>query len=320
MPINRLTAFSVLAAAMLVVVPVQAATSKVHSKTTHAKQTQQKQTHGKVVAHSKPAHGKLAKSTHKAIHSKQATSSSSLADVAPPAMAITVATDEMKPSLPASGSLQSKPFTLADSSDNVTAQTLNQLPMLDPAPMLAQSIVPVDFAALTVVTGKAGSNSVATTDSAAADQADVDAEVSAADAGSVTDLRKALIGLAMNLREIRYVRGGHDPSTGFDCSGFVRYVFAHAIGLQLPTNSASQFLAGLKVNRADMKPGDLVFFRTHGKRNISHVGIYISDGRFIHSPATGKSVEISSLNEAYWAKRFAGAKRPEAIAQVTSKG
>ena len=318
MPINRLTAFSVLAAAMLVVVPAQAATSKTHGKTTHAKQTQQKQTHGKVVAHSKPVHthGKLAKSTHKATHS----SSSSLADVAIPATAITVAAVEMKPLLPAGGSLQIKSFVLADSSDAVTAQTMNQLPMLDPAPMLAQSIIPVDIAALTVVTGKTVSNNVASTDSIAAGQTDADAEVPAADAGSVTDLRKALIGLAMNLRDIRYVRGGHDPSTGFDCSGFVRYVFAHAIGLQLPTNSASQFLAGLKVNRADMKPGDLVFFRTHGQRNISHVGIYISDGRFIHSPATGKSVEISSLNEAYWAKRFAGAKRPEAIAQVASKG
>jgi cell wall-associated NlpC family hydrolase len=323
MPINRLTAFSVLAAALLVVVPAQATTSKTHSKTTHAKQTQQKQTHGKVVAHSKPAHahGKLAKSTHKANHSKQAASSSSLADVAIPATAITVAAVEMKPLLPASGSLQTKSFVLADSSDNVTAQTLNQLPMLAPAQMLAQSIIPADIAALTVVTGNTVSSNVATTDSAAADQVDADEEVpAAADAGSVTDLRKALIGLAMNLRDIRYVRGGHDPSTGFDCSGFVRYVFAHAIGLQLPTNSASQFLAGLKVNRADMKPGDLVFFHTHGKRNISHVGIYISDGRFIHSPTSGKSVEISSLNEAYWAKHFAGAKRQEAIAQVASKG
>jgi cell wall-associated NlpC family hydrolase len=126
--------------------------------------------------------------------------------------------------------------------------------------------------------------------------------------------------MAMKLRDIRYVRGGSDPSTGFDCSGFVRYVFAHAVGMQLPNNSASQFLAGLKVKRADMKPGDLVFFRTHGKRRISHVGIYISNGRFIHSPTTGKSVEISSLDSGYWAKRFAGAKRPEAMAQVVGKG
>jgi cell wall-associated NlpC family hydrolase len=151
-------------------------------------------------------------------------------------------------------------------------------------------------------------------------QASGDADVPAVAEENITDLRKALIALAMKLRDTRYVRGGHDPSTGFDCSGFVRYVFAHAVGMQLPTNSAAQFLAGLKVKRADMKPGDLVFFHTHGKRRISHVGIYISNGRFIHSPTTGKSVEISSLNSGYWAKRFAGAKRPEAMAQVASKG
>ena len=152
------------------------------------------------------------------------------------------------------------------------------------------------------------------------EQTDGGAEAPAAADENITDLRKALIAMAMKLRDTRYVRGGHDPSTGFDCSGFVRYVFAHAVGMQLPTNSAAQFLAGLKVKRADMKPGDLVFFRTHGKRRISHVGIYISNGRFIHSPTTGKSVEISSLNSGYWAKRFAGAKRPEAMAQVASKG
>jgi cell wall-associated NlpC family hydrolase len=145
-------------------------------------------------------------------------------------------------------------------------------------------------------------------------------QADAAGTQSITDLRKALLAAAMSLRDIRYVRGGHDPSTGFDCSGFVRYVFSHAIGMQLPNNSAAQFLAGLKVKRADMKPGDLVFFHTHGKHRISHVGIYISNGRFIHSPTTGKSVEISSLDSGYWAKRFAGAKRPEAMALVANKG
>lgn len=137
-------------------------------------------------------------------------------------------------------------------------------------------------------------------------------------ASDTSDLRKTLIGLAMKLRDIRYVRGGRDPSTGFDCSGFVRYVFAHAVGLELPTNSASQFLAGLKVNRDDMKPGDLVFFRTAGKRGqgrISHVGIYIANGQFIHSPSRGKTVRVDSLDESYWAKRFAGAKRPDALAR-----
>ena len=139
-------------------------------------------------------------------------------------------------------------------------------------------------------------------------------------AENVTDLRKALIGLAMNLRDTRYVRGGRDPSTGFDCSGFVRYVFAHAIGIKLPTNSASQFLDGLKVSRDEMKPGDLVFFHSGRSARISHVGIYISNGRFIHSPTTGKSVQVSSLKESYWAKHFAGAKRPEAMALVAHNG
>jgi cell wall-associated NlpC family hydrolase len=90
------------------------------------------------------------------------------------------------------------------------------------------------------------------------------------------------------------------------------------VGLELPTNSASQFLAGLKVNREEMKPGDLVFFRTAGKRGqgrISHVGIYIANGQFIHSPSRGKTVRVDSLQESYWAQRFAGAKRPGALAR-----
>ena len=71
---------------------------------------------------------------------------------------------------------------------------------------------------------------------------------------------------------------------------------------------------GRLVARADMKPGDLVFFHTSGRyRHVSHVGIYISNGRFIHAPTYGKRVQISSLDEAYWAKRFVGAKRPEGM-------
>lgn len=185
---------------------------------------------------------------------------------------------------------------------------LSQLPMFNPAPALAQSMLP-DAATVIADARQAAPVTVPNSQDAAT-----------ASSVDITDLRKALIAMAMKLRDTRYVRGGRNPSTGFDCSGFVRYVFAHAVGMQLPNNSASQFLAGLKVKRADMQPGDLVFFRTHGKRRISHVGIYISDGRFIHSPSAGKSVEISSLSESYWAKRFAGAKRPEAMAQVADKG
>ena len=172
----------------------------------------------------------------------------------------------------------------------------------------------LDFAAglSSFAAGKLAPVSLAAPGTDTAGPAATDATASPAE--SLTDLRKSLLALAMHLRDVRYVRGGRNPDTGFDCSGFVRYVFAHAIGVQLPANSASQFLAGLKVKRNDMKPGDLVFFHTGGRhRGITHVGIYIADGRFIHAPASGKAVQVSSLDEAYWAKRFVGAKRPEGM-------
>lgn len=197
-------------------------------------------------------------------------------------------------------------------------------PQLNP-PVFNLALAPTLGAAPSFGMLSTNGNTKAATDVVVADSSAKsvgDSEQPPATAGieNVTDLRKSLIAMAMNLRDTRYVRGGRDPSTGFDCSGFVRYVFAHATGIQLPTNSASQFLAGLKVKRADMKPGDLVFFHTGRKQRISHVGIYISNGQFIHSPATGKSVEVSSLDESYWARHFAGAKRPQAIASVAHNG
>lgn len=131
-------------------------------------------------------------------------------------------------------------------------------------------------------------------------------------ASAASRMRTLLADFSLSLREVRYRRGGRDPRTGFDCSGFVRYVYEHTIGAVLPSNSAGQFQVGSSVARADMRVGDLVFFRIHGKR-ISHVGIYLGDNRFIHSPSTGKRVSVSSLDEAYWARRFAGAKRPDVL-------
>ncbi len=197
---------------------------------------------------------------------------------------------------------------------SVAAPLLQPLPLFSPAAQLGQSMLPDHADVLLARVAVAGDPPVGPADG------DQSAASRTAAQKNITDLRKSLLAAAMGLRDIRYVRGGNDPSTGFDCSGFVRYVFAHAIGLQLPSTSAAQFLAGTKVKRADIKPGDLVFFHTRGRHHISHVGIYISNGRFIHSPTTGKSVEISSLDDGYWAKRFAGAKRPEAMALATNKG
>ncbi|WP_395683876.1 C40 family peptidase [Dokdonella sp.] len=125
-------------------------------------------------------------------------------------------------------------------------------------------------------------------------------------------LRKLLADFSMTLQNIRYRRGGRDPKSGFDCSGFVHYVFSKSVGADLPSDSASQYRYGNNVARADMKVGDLVFFKIRGQR-ISHVGIYLGEGRFIHSPSTGKTVSISRLDEAYWSHRFAGAKRPNVL-------
>ena len=338
MPIKRLTAFTVLAAALLVVAPVQADTSKTHGKPGNVKHSQQKQQPHSKPAHGKPAHStsKLATATHKTTHSRPAASSTADEDVAISTTGDAAAAETKSQKLPIwvsrqasspqASPLQATSFTVVDSAvaTPVTPAWLNQAPASDQAQMLVQSTEPTYFTAR-AISGAVAGDDVAAADPVAAnstfDKASADKLVADATAsGNIDDLRKALIAMAMGLRDIRYVRGGHDPATGFDCSGFVRYVFAHAIGMQLPTNSASQFLAGLKVKREDMKPGDLVFFHTRGKRGISHVGIYISNGNFIHSPASGESVQISSLDDAYWAKHFAGAKRPEAMAMVTHNG
>jgi len=124
--------------------------------------------------------------------------------------------------------------------------------------------------------------------------------------------RRTLADFALKLRNIAYVRGGRELTTGFDCSGFVQYVFQQSLGSDLPGNSISQFEAGSKVDRDALKMGDLVFFRTHGRR-VSHVGIYLDNGLFIHAPSRGKRVRIDHLDGTYWTKRFAGARRPDGL-------
>lgn len=133
-------------------------------------------------------------------------------------------------------------------------------------------------------------------------------QLSAPPAGASSVLQQSLIRMAMTLRDIAYRYGGNLPSTGFDCSGFVRYVFAQVMGVQLPHSSLRQFHEGRRVARSQLRAGDLVFFRTHG-RHISHVGIYLSGGRFIHAPATGQNVRVDRLDSRYWSHRYAGARR-----------
>lgn len=106
---------------------------------------------------------------------------------------------------------------------------------------------------------------------------------------------------------VDYAYGGHSPDTGFDCSGLVYY--AHKVnGIQVPRTAAAQFRFADPVPRDALRPGDLMFFRTSG-RKISHVGIYLGPGRFLHAPGTGKHVTVADHRSTYWRARFAGAGR-----------
>jgi cell wall-associated NlpC family hydrolase len=113
---------------------------------------------------------------------------------------------------------------------------------------------------------------------------------------------------ALGFLGIRYKFGGSSPATGFDCSGFVRYVAGQALGLVLPHEARGISELGSKVSSEELQPGDLVFFNTM-RRPYSHVGIYVGDQRFIHAPASGGTVELVSMSEHYWAARFNGARR-----------
>lgn len=116
---------------------------------------------------------------------------------------------------------------------------------------------------------------------------------------------------AMGLLGVPYKLGGTSEEKGFDCSGFVRYMYEKSVGLVLPRRAEDQANATEEISRSELKPGDLVFFNTL-KRTFSHVGIYVGDGKFIHAPRPGKAVRVDDMREAYWQKRFNGARRVQA--------
>ena len=115
---------------------------------------------------------------------------------------------------------------------------------------------------------------------------------------------------ALSLIGIHYKRGGNNPEHGLDCSGLVRYVFKESNGKELPRTSAEISKVGERVEKEDLQPGDLVFFKTL-KHAFSHVGIYLGDNKFVHAPAAGGKVRIESMDLQYWKKRFNGARRIE---------
>ena len=113
---------------------------------------------------------------------------------------------------------------------------------------------------------------------------------------------------ALGLLGIGYRLGGNSPTSGFDCSGMVRYVFSTALGLDLPRRAEEISRIGSHVDRSELKPGDLVFYKTL-RKTFSHVGIYLGNNRFIHAPSAGGAVRVDDMTQGYWAARFNGARR-----------
>ena len=130
-------------------------------------------------------------------------------------------------------------------------------------------------------------------------------------ADQIIETAKSLIGTP-------YAWGGTDPNQGFDCSGYVRYVFAQN-GYSLPRSTVEQTQVGQPINRNGLAPGDIVIFRLPGggQRGL-HTGIYIGDGVFIHSPRRGQRVKEENINSPHWTKWYVGARRilPDFMAQM----
>jgi cell wall-associated NlpC family hydrolase len=126
-----------------------------------------------------------------------------------------------------------------------------------------------------------------------------------------------VVATALTLRGTRYRDGGSEPSAGFDCSGFVQWVFAQH-GTALPRDVKHQFDAGEKIDARDLKPGDLVFFETVS-RGPSHVGIAIGGDEFVHAPSSKGVVRIEKISSAYWSQRWIGAKRLVSTSATTDR-
>ena len=137
---------------------------------------------------------------------------------------------------------------------------------------------------------------------------------------TATNTASELVFTALGFMGVPYRRGGNTAETGFDCSGFVKAMYEQTVGLILPRRAEQQAASTQKIDRSDLQPGDLVFFNTM-RRAFSHVGIYVGEGKFIHSPKPGAEVRVEDMGVTYWRVRFDGARRvaspaPEPLATL----
>ena len=115
---------------------------------------------------------------------------------------------------------------------------------------------------------------------------------------------------ALGLVGTPYRWGGNTPDSGFDCSGLIKYVYRDAAGISLPRSTREMIvMRAPTVDAKALQSGDLVFFATSGGSQVSHAGIYVGEGRFVHAPSTGGTVRLDYLSNSYWAKAYLQAKR-----------
>ena len=183
-----------------------------------------------------------------------------------------------------------------------------------PAMAITPTAPPADAAPSVTVATQAPLDAVAPVDLASPDNAPLLAQItalqSAQNAPTTSSRIKSVLQRAFSLLGTPYRWGGTSPEGGFDCSGLVGYVFRTALGIELPRVSremATKADAQLIKDRDELQQGDLVFFGRKGR--VNHVGIYVGEGRFVHSPSTGKDVRVDSLVTGYWSGEFMQARR-----------
>lgn len=126
--------------------------------------------------------------------------------------------------------------------------------------------------------------------------------------GAHNERMNDLVMYAMSLAETPYQYGGNDARSGFDCSGYVGHVYREVLDVSLPRTSGEISRVGEPLRQSDLRPGDLVFFDTQ-RRPYSHVGIYVGERKFVHSPKTGSRIRVESMEVNYWKSRYNGARR-----------